>query len=159
MQRTLFLFVIMVATCVTAQPDPLQGDILSSGKIETESTETKTKLLHAVLAKDRKSEPTTKFLTDAPKIYAFWKGEALQAGDRVRAVWIAEDMGTATHSESEITEATVTAYKPDEDGVFALARPKEGWPVGKYRFEIYVNGKLADKVKFTMEPGPVIEVH
>lgn len=150
MRRT-FLFLILAVVGATAHAGPLDGDMLSAD-------ETKRKSLHVFLAKDRDSEPTTKFSTDAPKIEAFWKGTALKAGDKIRAVWMAEDVGYSALSESKITEASATAYKPDDDGAFALARPKEGWPAGKYRVDIYVGDKVAESLRFTIESGAPVEV-
>jgi hypothetical protein len=34
-----------------------------------------------------------------------------------------------------------------------------GWPIGEYRVEIYVGDTLAEKLKFTIESGPKIELH
>src|SRR5437016_1902558 len=116
------------------------------------------KLLHAVLAKNKEGKPATKFFTGSSKIYAFWKGDALTAGDKLHAVWIAEDVGYSALKDSKITEASVTAYKPDDDGIFSLARPSTGWPVGKYRFELYVDDKLAQTLRFTIEPDVMVEV-
>lgn len=117
------------------------------------------KLLHAELSKDRESEPTTKFSKDTPKIVAFWKGDALKAGDRIRAIWIAEDVGYAEMQNSKITEGSAIAYKPDDSGAFGLARPKEGWPLGKYRLELYVGATLAETLPFTIEEGATVQVH
>jgi len=93
------------------------------------------------------------------EIYALWKGEALKAGDKIRAVWIAEDVGNVAPKNSRITEAFVTAEKSDDDGAFGLARPTDGWPVGKYRLEIYVGDKLAEALKFKIQPGVTVELH
>ena len=150
MRRT-FLLLILALVGATARAGPLDGDMLSADK-------TAKKSLRAFLAKDRDSEPTSKFLTDAPKIEAFWRGTALKAGDRIRAIWIAEDVGYSALNESKITEASATAYKPDDDGAFALARPKEGWPAGKYRVDIYVGDKIAESLRFTIETGANVEV-
>jgi hypothetical protein len=94
------------------------------------------KLLHAVVAKSEDAPPTTKFTTDDPKIYALWKGISLKAGDKVHAIWIAEAFGPSS-KDVRIMEGSVTAYKPDDDGVFVLA----------------------EAVRFTIEPGATIEVH
>ena len=115
------------------------------------------KLLHAVVAKSKDAPPTTKFTTDDPKIYALWKGATLKAGDKVHAIWIAEAFGPSS-KDVRIREGSVTAYKPDDDGVFALASPEGGWPTGRYRVEFYVGNKLAEAVRFTIEPGATIEV-
>jgi hypothetical protein len=119
---------------------------------------TNNKLLHATLAKNREGEPTTKFRADSAKIYTFWKGDRLKAGDKVRAVWIAEGIGHTALRDNKITEASAVAYKPDDDGVFSLLRPKGGWPVGNYRLELYVGEKLAETLKFTIESDVTVEV-
>lgn len=148
MNRTLW-FVSLAAVCITAGADPLPNDRLSANQAPAHA---KAHELHAVLAKDKDSEPSASFSVDAPKISAFWNGKGLKAGDKVRAVWMAEDIGIAERRASKITEGTVTVYKPDDDGVFSLGRPKEGWPAGKYRFELYLNNTLAETLKFTIEP-------
>jgi hypothetical protein len=117
------------------------------------------KLLHATLAKNREGEPATKFRADSLKIYTFWKGDALKAGDEVRAVWIAEGIGRTALKDSKITEASTMAYKPDDDGIFSVLRPKGGWPIGNYRCELYVGSKLAETLKFTIESDVAVEVH
>jgi hypothetical protein len=147
MKRTLFLVFVALACHIAGGPFHVAG----------QSTE-KTKLLHATLAQNKYGAVTSKFSPDTLKIYAFWKGEALKAGDKLRAVWIAEDVGFVAPRDSKITEARVTAEKPDDGGTFALARPTGGWPVGKYRLEIYVGDDLAETLKFTIEPGATVEV-
>ena len=132
-------FIIAVAVKATAQPS-------------------EKKLLHATLAKSRDGEPTTKVRADSIKIYAFWKGDRLKTGDRIRAVWIAEGIGRTALKDSKITEASTMAYKPDDDGVFSLLRPKGGWPAGRYRVELYVGNKLAETLKFTIESDVTVEV-
>ena len=116
------------------------------------------KLLHATLAKNRDGEPATKFRSDSAKIYTFWKGDTLKAGDQIRAVWIAEGIGYTRLKDAKITEASVIAYKPDDDGIFSVARPKGGWPVGNYRLELYVGNRLAQTLKFTIESDVTVEV-
>jgi hypothetical protein len=115
------------------------------------------KLLHVVVAKSKDGPPTTKFTSDDPKIYALWNGNTLKAGDKVHAIWIAEAFGPSS-KDVRIREGSVTAYKPDDDGIFSLARPETGWPAGRYRVEFYVGDKLAEAVRFTIEPGATIEV-
>ncbi|MEP6603774.1 MAG: hypothetical protein ABJB69_07500 [Spartobacteria bacterium] len=152
LRSTLPLFLSLLLLGLHARGQTLNSDILTADKAEK-------KLVHAVLAKDKDSEPTAIFSSDTPKISAFWKGKGLQLGDRLHAVWIAEDLGMEDRRDSKIMEARVRAYKPDDDGAFSLARPKEGWPLGKYRFELYVEDKLTETLKFTIESNPVAEAH
>ncbi|MBA2744304.1 MAG: hypothetical protein H0U43_08375, partial [Chthoniobacterales bacterium] len=51
------------------------------------------KILHATLAVDKESKPTTEFAPDVAQIHAFYIGDAVKAGDKIRAVWFAEDVG------------------------------------------------------------------
>ncbi len=117
------------------------------------------KSLEVFLAAGKDSKPTTTFSSDAPRVYAFWKGKKLTVGDKVQSVWIAEDIGDAGPKETKILEGTANVYKSNEDGAFVLSRPAyKVWPVGKYRVEIHINGGLANLVKFTIKPGVTIEV-
>jgi len=134
----------------------LASQICGGFEAAAQSTSDK-KLLHAFVAKGTDAPPATKFTPDEPKIYALWQGETLKAGDKVRAVWIAETFGY-TKKDVRITEGSVTAYKPDDDGIFSLARPEGRWPAGRYRVEFYVGNKLAEMVRFTIEAGVTIEV-
>jgi hypothetical protein len=118
------------------------------------------KVIHAFTALEKDHKPTTRFSSDVLRIYAFWKGESLAVGDKVKSVWIAEDIGDAAPKDSKILEGETNVFKSDDDGSFSLSRPRGGvWPVGKYRVEIYVDGGLADLVKFTITPGVKIETH
>jgi hypothetical protein len=150
--RILLVFAAVTITCVVGNAGPLGPAIQSTD-------EKGRQLLHVALAEKKDGKPKATFSTEMPKIYALWKGEALQAGDRIRAVWIAEDVGNVAPKDSKITESFVTAEKSDDDGAFGLARPTDGWPVGKYRLEIYVGDKLAEALKFTIQPGVTIELH
>jgi len=118
-----------------------------------------TKSLHAFLAAKKGGKRTTTFSADVPVIYLVWKGQALDVGDTVGGVWIAEDVG-AGPKEAEIRRADFKVYKPDEMGVFTLSRPTgKTWPVGKYRVDLYINGAIAEVAKFTVQPGVTIETN
>lgn len=116
----------------------------------TLDADTKDKLLHAQLVEELNGEEVTSFSADVPKIYALWKGDAVKEGDKVRGVWIADDVGTAAPKNSKIDEATVTATG-ETQGTFSISKPDKGWPVGSYRLELYVGDKLAETLKFTIE--------
>jgi hypothetical protein len=113
--------------------------------------------VQATVAADKDGEPKTVFLTNTPKIFGRWQGSTLKAGDVVRAIWIAESFGKEER-DAKITEAQVVADKPDDRGIFALARPEGGWPVGPYRLEIYVGNQLAVAVKFKIQEDITVQV-
>ena len=66
-------------------------------------------------------------------------------------VWIAEDVGDVAPPNYLIDSATVS-LGPGADGSFTLSRPHRGWPLGKYRMELSVNGELAAVEPFVIQP-------
>jgi hypothetical protein len=133
-----------------AWPSPHHATAQPSGK----------KSLHAFLALAKGSKRTTTFSADVPVIYAFWEGEGLGAGDTIAAVWIAEDIGDANPKGTEIRRAEFRVFKQEQVGAFSLSRPGgKAWPTGKYRVELYINGGIAEIVKFTITPGVMIQTH
>jgi hypothetical protein len=87
------------------------------------------------------------FGSDTPKIYARWEGHNLRNQAKVRAVWIAENIGDIAAPNYKIDEASTTANARDSHGIFTLARPDDGWAPGDYRVEFYVDLELVETVK------------
>jgi hypothetical protein len=107
--------------------------------------------VEAVMTASPGGEETTSFASDMPKMFAMFKTKGAQQGDKIRGVWIAEDVGGAALANSKIDEKALTMDGDTDDGDFSLSKPTEGWPLGKYRFEIYVNDKLVTTARFTIE--------
>jgi len=96
--------------------------------------------------------PGSEFAPDTAKIYCAWKAEGIAAHTQVRGAWIAEDVGTAAKPNFKIDEATFTSQTAGTAvGAFALNKPNRGFPVGKYRLEIYLGQTLAKTVPFTVK--------
>jgi hypothetical protein len=112
------------------------------------TTPAEKKLLHAAVTKEILGGPTTTFTADAEKIFCRWQGDALHNGDKIRAVWIAEDVGNVAPKNYKITETSTSADGPQAAGTFTLSQPTKGWPIGKYRVELYDGDQLAETVKF-----------
>jgi hypothetical protein len=104
------------------------------------------------LAKERFGKANTTFLSDTPRIYARWQGQRLGKDAKVRAVWIAENIGEDFPADYKVDEAFVIAENPTAHGVFTLSRPEDGWAPGNYRVEFYVDDVLAETVKLTIRP-------
>ena len=104
-------------------------------------------------------EETTTFGADAPKVFVTFKTKGASDGDKIRAVWIADDVGDAAPKGTKIDEKTLKMEGDTEDGVFSLSKPTNGWPVGKYRVEIYVNDELVTKLKFTIKGAAKSKKH
>ena len=107
--------------------------------------------VRAVMTTDPEDEPVTSFTADTPKLFAMFKTTGIKNGDRLRGVLIAEDVGDVAQANTKVLEKTLTLEEDTDDGDFAFSKPTKGWPVGKYRVEIYVNDDLAKTVKFTIE--------
>ena len=107
--------------------------------------------VRVAIAKDSETRPATVFPSSIPKLYAFYLTEGTEKGDKIRGVWIAEDVGSAAPKNTKIDEATLTGDRDDFGGAFSLSKPNNGWPVGKYRVEVYVDDDLEATAKFTIQ--------
>ena len=106
--------------------------------------------VESVIAVDGDTKPASTFTSDVPKLFAFFRTKGTEKGDTLRATWIAEDVGDAAPANTKIDEATVTADEDDFHGAFSLSKPTKGWPVGKYKVEIYDEDELVTTVRFTI---------
>ena len=95
--------------------------------------------------------PSTTFATNTPTLYAIFKTEGAKAGDKIRGVLIAEDVGDVAPANTKVLETILDVEGETEAGDFSFSKPTNGWPVGKYRVEIYLNDELATTAKFTIK--------
>lgn len=105
--------------------------------------------VHLALSAD--GEETTSFTADTAKIFAVFESEGVKKDTSLRAVWIAEDVGSVAPANFKIDEATIKAAQDDFSGTFSISRPNAGWPVGKYRVEFYAEKTLVKTLKFTIK--------
>jgi tRNA (Thr-GGU) A37 N-methylase len=111
--------------------------------------------IDVVITTGMNAEPTTTLPADTGKVFALFKTQGLQGGEKLRGVWIADDVGTAMAKGTKLDEKTVTQEGDTEDGVFSLSKPTRGWPIGKYHIDIYVNDDLTSSAKFKIKAaGP-----
>src|SRR5882762_2902925 len=96
-------------------------------------------------------EEETSFAPDTPKLFAMFKTKGIKDGDKVRGVLIAEDVGDVAPANTKVLEKTLALDGDTDDGDFNFSKPTKGWPVGKYRVEVYVNHELATTAKFAIE--------
>jgi hypothetical protein len=110
-------------------------------------SEAASKRLSVTFSTDQFGKPTTTFSSDTPEIYMRWQGRRLRKGAKVKAVWIAENIGEDFPQGYKVDEALATVESQNARGAFTLARPEEGWAVGDYRVEFYVDDVLVDSAK------------
>jgi len=105
----------------------------------------------AVMTTGPGDDPVTSFASDTPKLLAMFKTKGIKSGTKVRGVLIAIDVGDVAPANTKVLEKTLTLDEDTDDGDFNFSKPTNGWPVGEYRVEIYVNDELATTVKFTIK--------
>ena len=115
--------------------------------------------VEAITAAGPNGEETTTFAADAPKVFVTFKTKGASDGDKIRAVWIADDVGEAAPKGTKIDEKTLKMDGDTEDGIFSLSKPINGWPVGKYHVEIYANDESVTKLKFTIKAAAKSKKH
>lgn len=143
------------------------GDLLHRRTLELTKlprSETRTDDAMKKLSVGVSSQPIGAFEKEFPgntqNIYARWEGHGLRENSKVRAVWIAEDLGDIAPPNYKIDDAVATASAPDAHGMFTLSRPDDGWAPGNYRVEFYLDGTLLQTVKLhirseaTVSPTP-----
>jgi hypothetical protein len=115
--------------------------------------------VEATMATGPDDEATTTFTADTDKIYAIFKTKGITKGGKVRGVLIADDVGDVAPANTKVLDKTITLDGDTEDGDFNFSKPTDGWPIGKYHIEIYVNDELATKVKFTIKAAAKSKKH
>src|SRR5206468_7019586 len=105
------------------------------------------KRLSVSFAKDQFGKVSTTFSADTPQIYVRWQGQRLRKGGKVKAVWIAENIGEDFPQDYKVDEASATVESQNAHGVFTLARPESGWAMGDYRVEFYVDDVFVEAAK------------
>jgi hypothetical protein len=109
------------------------------------------KPFEATLATDAKGKsPATVFAATTPKIYLLWKDDSAIKGEKLRAVWVGEDVVGMSSKNKKLTEGTETMPGPGANGDFYLPASSKGFPAGKYRVDLYEGTKLAKSLKFTV---------
>jgi hypothetical protein len=101
-----------------------------------------------VVMSDRKRGPPMKeFKPSTAKIYVDAAVSGASEGTLLKAQWIAEKVeGAPPDYAIDTTELKV---KKNTDSVeFRLSKPNKGWPIGTYRVELLVDGKVVQKLSF-----------
>lgn len=101
----------------------------------------------AGVSTERTGEFKNDLKLDFPAIYVRWHGRELRDHAKVRAVFIADKVADVS-DDYQIDEMETTAPATNSGGTFTLSKPDDGWDVGNYRIEFYVDDALADTVKF-----------
>jgi|GEM_PF-807494 len=105
----------------------------------------------AVTTTGPNAKATTIFAPDTPEVFALLQMKGVKKGDKLRAVWFADDVGAAAPANTKMAEKAMTMEGDPTEGNFSCSKPPPNWPPGKYHVDIYANDKLAATAKFTVE--------
>ncbi|HXM96139.1 MAG TPA: RDD family protein [Candidatus Dormibacteraeota bacterium] len=92
--------------------------------------------------------PSTEFYTDTLKIVCVWNIAGTDFTTPLKSVWIAEDVGDAAPPNYQLAAKSMSGVN---EGKFYLTSPANGWPIGKYRLEIYIGDTLAKQIPFSIK--------
>jgi uncharacterized RDD family membrane protein YckC len=88
------------------------------------------------------------FYTDTEKIVCVWEIAGTDFNKPLKSVWIAEDVGNAAPPNYQLAAKSMSGVN---EGKFYVTSPANGWPIGKYRLEIYIGDTLAKQVPFSIK--------
>jgi hypothetical protein len=109
------------------------------------------------IAGDKCVDPSDHFNADIPAVHVMYKTADLpKSGDVYVIQWIAEDVGQAAPPNTVIATVNepvsdvglgVKSYQVDSK----LTKPTSGWPIGKYRIEMKLDGNLVTTAHFSIQ--------
>jgi uncharacterized RDD family membrane protein YckC len=134
---------------VTAEP----GAVPSQAKTLGATLGTQPRVTRAEMGTDSTDNyqiigPSTEFYTDTPKIVCVWEIAGTDFSTPLKSVWIAEDVGDAAPPNYQLVAKSMSGVN---EGKFYITSPANGWPIGKYRLEIYIGDTLAKQIPFSIK--------
>lgn len=91
------------------------------------------------------------FTANTPRVVLTARLADVPSGSKLKSVWIAEKTKVASPNY-EIDKTELTGGGAINRVTFSLSRPNAGWPSGDYRLELFINGKPAGTVRFSVAP-------
>jgi hypothetical protein len=94
--------------------------------------------------------PTTTFSPQDNPLHSVVTMENVKDGTQLKGVWTAIDAGGEQNFEIGSKAITATFAYQSYTAHFTIDLP-QAWPVGKYKFELFINDKLEKSVNFTVQ--------
>ena len=104
-----------------------------------------------VVSDSKDGEAVETFAPSTTKIFVHAGMSEIEKGAKMTGAWIAVDTHGAAPPNYKIDSADLTADGVINTATFSLSKPNNGWPIGKYRVELSVDGKVVGKASFTIE--------
>ncbi len=102
-----------------------------------------------VLSDSKDGAAKSTFKPATAKIFLRAKLADVPAGAKVRADWIAEKTQVAPPNY-RIDQTELTGGATMNQVTYSLSKPDAGWPTGKYRVDLFINGRAAGSVPFSV---------
>lgn len=101
-------------------------------------------------------DPKDSFNKTTPVIYLACDFDNVKKGQTIRSVWIAANTNNVAPANYQIDEKSIQVPNDLGSGQtyntdFSLSIPNNGWPVGSYHVDIYIDKQLIKSVKFTVQ--------
>jgi hypothetical protein len=104
---------------------------------------------HKLVAKTAAGEASQPFPKSTSAIFFEWKRSPQNAAEPLEIRWIAADTGGVAPKNHLISSSKSEPGKAE--GAFILSRPTQGFPPGKYRLELWQDGKLIYAEDFSIQ--------
>lgn len=130
----------------------LGSGISASEESSPQSASAGSHLKLAIITSDKYSQDEKSvFAPDAPKIFAVYRVVA-GPGLKVKAVWYAEKVA-GLEPKTKITENPETTFSARGEYIssFPCTKPPQGWPIGSYVVNLYMDGVLKKTLGFRVE--------
>jgi len=123
--------------------------VLVLGSLSCNLSATTANITNAHMASDKDdTQQTTAYAVDAPAFYCYFDLNNASDSTVVKGTWtLVSAEGYESNSEidsAEITGGSNTYY-------FSLDRSGDSWPVGKYKIDLYIDGKMVQTVEFEVQ--------
>lgn len=93
-------------------------------------------------------DATETFAPGTPKIFVHAGLVDVAHGSKVSSDWIAEDTDGAAPANYKIDSVTLDIGMLTNVVTVSLSKPNAGWPVGRYRVDLLIDGKVAGAAHF-----------
>ena len=94
------------------------------------------------------TQQTSVYSTTAKTFYCYFDLNNAPDSTVVKGTWTLVS-AEGYDSNSEIDSAEITGS--DNSYYFSLDRSGDSWPVGKYKIDLYIDGKMVDTVEFEVQ--------
>ena len=113
-------------------------------------------LTDSIHGKEQPGEAKSTFTTTTPIIYFICDSSDIKKGSKADGVLTAIDTNNAAPAnykvgEVELGAATDASLTNVWHANFNVSKPTKGWPVGSYKYEVFVDGELIKSVNFNIK--------